>query len=277
MLLDLVAFGSLLVVTLLDPIPSLAGLPLAVVVGGFAYLTARELVGLLLPNRLESTESFATTYAVIIVGFMYFFRRNDSDLILLVITLALMMGSLMLAIAVIGCMSEKKARSFLQLLVVLFATSVLAGLFGHLAILPTVLPNSGILAAVILLSALWWRLSGARGERETANGEGRPPVRSSTVVAFVSSLLVGWVGVALAVGPLAKNSLLQTGFLRWLVTIAAVIGLVLWESSIRPALARNSQGQPQVVPFIKGRLLDRLVPLAFASTVLFYYYWTPRG
>lgn len=277
MILDFLAFGSLLIGVLIDRNAVLAGTPLLVIVGGMCYMCSRELMGLLFPKRLESMESFTSTLAVLIVGFLYFFLRNDSDFILLVITLALMMGSLMLAIALIGCLSERSARPVLQLLGGILAASTLAVLFGHVLILVTVTPNLAVPAAVIVASCIWWRFGGVREGRDAEPVRERPMVPFRRVVTFVSTFLIGCVGAALAGGPLAGHQLLTTaGSVGWLTALAGVVGFMLWEA-VRPTLARNAGEQPPVIPFIKGRLLDRMIPLLFISTVLCYYFWTPRG
>ena len=279
MALDIIAFGALLLATFLEGSSALAGTPLLVAGGGLCYLCTRELVALLFPNRLESTESFATSYALLVVGFVYFFLRNDSDFILLVITLALMMGSLMLAIALIGCLSERRWTTFLQLMGVTAATTVVAGLFAHLVILPTVVPHRGIIAAMALASWVWWRIEKARPTRDVADTESvlAPRSRSVVIFAFVSTFLIGLVGAALAGGSLKEgNTLIKSGSVGWLVALPGLQSVLVWEA-VRPALARDEEEGPCVIPFLRGRLIDRMVPLICISTVLFYYFWFPRG
>jgi len=278
--LDIIAFGGLILAIILDSNPTLAGGALLVVGGGLCYLCTRELVALLFPERLESAESFATNYALLVIGFAYFFRRNDSDFIQLVLTIALMMASLMLAIALIGCLSERRLRPFLQLVGITVATTVLAGMFAHLVLLPTVVPNQTILIAVIVASWVWWLLAQRRASAHAQQWIDEPttrlPSRALIAFAFVSTFLIGLIGAALAVSALGgSNVLLKSGRIAWLVAVPGFVSVLLWEA-VRPGLMRETE-EPLIIPFVRGRLLDRMIPLLFIATVLFYYFWSPRG
>ena len=100
---DALLFGLLLIAALVDSLfPWTHGAASLLVVGGATYWAAQELSEWLLRRAGWSQESLATSLALCLAGFLYFWFRNQSDLALLVLSIGLMMGSLMLAISVLA-------------------------------------------------------------------------------------------------------------------------------------------------------------------------------
>ena len=104
---DALLFGALLLAAALDSaFPITHGAVSLLVVGGATYWAAQELYEWLLRRVGWSQESLATSLSLCTAGFIYFWLRNQSDLALLALSIGLMMGSLMLAISVIGAFSS---------------------------------------------------------------------------------------------------------------------------------------------------------------------------
>ena len=105
MAFDALMWGLLLVAALVDgAVPATHGfISLAVVVGA-TYWAAQEL-GEFVTRRLGwSQESLATSLATCSAIFVYFVARNSTDFALLVLSIALMMGSLMVTISLLSAL-----------------------------------------------------------------------------------------------------------------------------------------------------------------------------
>ncbi len=105
MAFDALMWGLLLVAALVDgAVPATHGfISLAVVVGA-TYWASQEL-GEFVTRRLGwSQESLATSLATCSAIFVYFVARNSTDFALLVLSIALMMGSLMVTISLLSAL-----------------------------------------------------------------------------------------------------------------------------------------------------------------------------
>jgi hypothetical protein len=113
LLFDVILFGVLLIAAIVDRVlPQLAGAVSVVAVGAATYMAAQEWSDALQKRRAWTQEALSTAVALSVLGFIYFWWRNQSDLVLLVLSIGLMMASLMVAIATIAaCGSAIKELS----------------------------------------------------------------------------------------------------------------------------------------------------------------------
>jgi hypothetical protein len=103
LLFDVIVFGVLLIVALADgKFPQLAGAASVIAVLAATYLAAQEWSDALQRRRAWTQEALSTAVALSVLGFIYFWWRNESDLVLLLLSIGLMMASLMIAIATIA-------------------------------------------------------------------------------------------------------------------------------------------------------------------------------
>ena len=153
---DALLFGALLLAAALDSaFPLTHGAISLLVVGGATYWAAQELSEWLLRRVGWSQESLATSIALCTAGFIYFWVRNQSDLALLALSIGLMMGSLMLAISILGAFSGTFRQGKATPLVGWIVTTVLSLLLGGavgLAIL--VLGQSGMATLPLKIGGL---------------------------------------------------------------------------------------------------------------------------
>ena len=128
---DALLFGALLVAATIDSaFPATHGAATLLVVGGATYWAAQELAEWLVRRLGWSQESLATSLSLCTAGFLYFWMRNQSDLSLLVLSIALMMGSLMLAISVLAALSGTFREGRITPLAGWFATALLSLVLG---------------------------------------------------------------------------------------------------------------------------------------------------
>lgn len=164
-------FGALLVAALLDTLfPGLLhGIAGVLVVGVFSYVAAQEWCEKLGRRGLWNQESLATSLALCVGGFLYYWNRNGSDFVMVVLSIGLMMASLMIAIAFIAAVGaafrERSAQPILGLILTTFGALFL-GIAGGLLTLSTPL-----LLLVAALGLVAWKL------RESV----RPPGRAATL------------------------------------------------------------------------------------------------
>ena len=153
---DALLFGALLLAAALDSaFPFTHAAISLLVVGGATYWAAQELSEWLLRRAGWSQESLATSLSLCTAGFIYFWVRNQSDLALLVLSIGLMMGSLMLAISILGAFSgtfrQGKATPLFGWLATALLSLALGGAVG-LAIL--VLGQSGMATLPLKIGGL---------------------------------------------------------------------------------------------------------------------------
>lgn len=100
---DALFWGLLLLAAGLDSaIPASHGAVSLLLVVGATYWAAQELAESLTRRVGWSQEALATSVSTCTAIFLYFWLRNSSDLSLLVLSIALMMGSLMVAISLLA-------------------------------------------------------------------------------------------------------------------------------------------------------------------------------
>jgi phosphatidylglycerophosphate synthase len=108
LIFDIVLFGVLLLALLLDNVfpfsPQLHGSVTLLAVGLATYVAAQEMSEALDRRKWWAQESLATALAIATLAFVYYFKRNDSDLALLGLSIALMMTALMVLISVIAAL-----------------------------------------------------------------------------------------------------------------------------------------------------------------------------
>jgi hypothetical protein len=103
LLFDVIIFGVLLIAALMDgAYPQLAGAASMVAVLAATYVAAQEWSEALQKRRAWTQEALSTAIALSVLGFIYFWWRNESDLVLLILSIGLMMASLMVAIGTLA-------------------------------------------------------------------------------------------------------------------------------------------------------------------------------
>lgn len=162
MAFDGLMWGLLLVAALVDgAVPASHGFASLLVLCGATYWAAQEL-GEFLTRRVGwSQESLATSLAPCAALFVYFVGRNSSDFSLLLLSIALMMGSLMVAISLLAALSMLLREGRTIGITGWFATSVLSVCLGVAAGVAAILlglgqsfllPKIGVLVGAF---ALW--------------------------------------------------------------------------------------------------------------------------
>jgi hypothetical protein len=164
---DILLFGALLLGLALDNFfpfsPQLHGAATLLAVGLSAYVAAQDFAQSLDRRGVWTQESLATAVALSALGFLYYFGRNNSDFMLLALSVTLMMSSLMLLIGAVGTVSavwqEKNARPLFGFLLTVCGALGLGGLSGLLIIVLT-WQNVPVAAKVGLLAigAVLWKL-----------------------------------------------------------------------------------------------------------------------
>ena len=130
---DVLLFGALLLGGALDGfVSSTHGIASLMTVGAATYLAAQEASHTLEKRGAWTQESLWTSISLCTVGFIYYWWRNQSDGILLGLSIGLMLASLMLAIGLIsGVAASWRSRG--GALFGLFATFAGALVLGVLA------------------------------------------------------------------------------------------------------------------------------------------------
>lgn len=107
LLFDIFLFGALLVAAFADrQFPQLWGGASLIVVGVAAYIASQEWSDALMRRRRWTQESLSAALTLSTLGFIYYWWRNESDFSLLILSVALMMSSLMVAIATIAALGS---------------------------------------------------------------------------------------------------------------------------------------------------------------------------
>ncbi len=145
MAFDALMWGLLLVAALVDgAAPVTQGFVSLAVVVGATYWAAQELAEFLTRRLGWSQESLATSLATCSAIFVYFAARNSSDFSLLVLSIALMMGSLMITISFLSAVGMLVREGRPVGVVGWFTTSLLSLFLGIAA---------GVAAIVLGLSS----------------------------------------------------------------------------------------------------------------------------
>lgn len=137
---DLLLFGVLAVALALDAFfgAQLHGMATVLAVGLATYLAAQELSRGLTRRSWWTQESLATSVALSAAGFLYYWRRNDADVVLVALSLGFMMTSLMLliaAVAAVGAALHDKSAQPLAGWIATFAGALALGIAAGLLIL----------------------------------------------------------------------------------------------------------------------------------------------
>lgn len=184
---DVLLFGVLALALALDRIfPQLHGVATVFAVGLATYLAAQEMACGLARRPLWTQESLTTSVALSALGFLYYFGRNGSDIILVILSLAFMMTSLMMLIAIVAAIGAAwHGKSVAPLLgwIATFAGALVLGAFAGVLIL--VLTSDLPIALRFALFAVGFALAKMRAmSRRTANQTPTPHDTSSTRNAF---------------------------------------------------------------------------------------------
>lgn len=177
-LFDVLLFGLLAVAVLLDFfLPDVFhGVATAVIVAAITYSAAQDLAHGLTKRHVWSQESLATSVALCALGYLFYFGRNDADIILVVLSIGLMMASLMALIAIVACIGtawhERSASPLLGFIVTTVGALLLGLAAGLLVLLLTAPLTLPIRLGVVIVGAIAWKLRGLA--RKSA------PVLSST-------------------------------------------------------------------------------------------------
>ncbi len=152
-LFDVLLFGVLALALALDVVfAHLQGIATLFAVGLATYCAAQEMSRALSRRRWWTQESLATSVALSALGFLYYFGRNESDIILVALSLTFMMTSLMLLIAFVAAISaawHEKSGAPLLGWIMTFAGAVILGALAGMLVL--VLTSSAPLAVKIAL------------------------------------------------------------------------------------------------------------------------------
>lgn len=176
LLVDLLVFGALLLGALVDgAVPSTHGAASLLAVGGALYLAAQEVSAFLDRRQMWTQESLWTSLALCTAGLGYYWWRNQSDLALLALSIALMLSSLMVAIGLISGLGAvlRGHKGAISGLVASIVGALALGAVGGGAIIALGQPNSALPIAwkigVVALSFVLWK----------AREKARPPVQNT--------------------------------------------------------------------------------------------------
>ncbi|HEX8235523.1 MAG TPA: hypothetical protein VF600_06165 [Abditibacteriaceae bacterium] len=191
LLFDIVLFGALLLALLLDNVfpfsPQLHGAATLLAVGLATYVAAQEMSEALDRRKWWAQESLATALAIATLAFVYYFKRNDSDLALLGLSVALMMTALMVLISVIAALgtawNESSARPIGGLLATVLGALVLGQLSGLLVIVLSSEVSTALKAVILVVGAVLWKLRAVVLPPARNGAVGAPPGNQQTVPA----------------------------------------------------------------------------------------------
>jgi hypothetical protein len=262
-LFDIILFGALLVAAAVDQsFPQFAGALSVIAVGAATYVAAQDWSDALHRRRAWSQEALSTAVALSTLGFIYFWWRNQSDLVLLVLSIGLMMASLMVAIATIAAfgsaIKEMRVAPVGGWLLTIAGACSLGVMAGVLALF---LGGASTLFAKVLtlgVALFVWKA------REAIS----PP--APNVLQDPASL-----------GEMTKAAATKTAAVAATVAVHAAIG-----AAGRPIVKRIEDGAGDGRWFLlpqRGTLLDRFVPVLVLGALLFiaaqqvksFDLWTP--
>jgi hypothetical protein len=166
LIFDLLLFGALLLGLTLDNLfpfsPALHGVASLIAVGLAAYVAAQDFAHALDRRGAWTQESLATAVTLSSLGFLYYFGRNNSDFILLALSITLMMSALMLLIAAVGTVSamwqEKSGKPLAGFLFTVLGALGLGGLSGLLIIVWTGELPIALKFGLLVVGAVLWKL-----------------------------------------------------------------------------------------------------------------------
>lgn len=149
---DALLFGLLIVAAGLDSVfPGLHGVASLFIVGGATYWAAQELSDALLRRAGWTQESLSTSVALVCGGFVYYWWRNQSDLVLLVLSIGMMMSSLMVTISVIAAIGAAAREGQSTPVLGWVATMLGSGILGVLAGVVVLVLGDAVEGNILLL------------------------------------------------------------------------------------------------------------------------------
>jgi hypothetical protein len=181
---DALLFGALLLGGVLDGLlPATHGAASLVAVGAATYLAAQEASHALEKRGIWTQESLWSSLSLCLLGFIYYWWRNQSDLILLGLSISLMLASLMLAIGFISGLSAawRSGGTALGGLVVTMAGALLLGALAGALVLALSQPASilplALKLGLVAFSLVVWK----------AREKMRPPHENATPATLTSA------------------------------------------------------------------------------------------
>lgn len=205
-LFDTLLFGALLLGLALDAaIPAMQGTAFLLACGLSVYMAAQEWSEALARRRVWTQEPLATAVALSSGGFIYFYFRNESDFVILVLSIGLMMASLMVAIATMGAFSATFKQGSPAPLLGYLATAAGAFAIGTLAGIITLEAPVVAKLAVVAISFAVWKLREALAPPGAVNEASLPnasedktaaPGLTPTTVAVTTAVFVATGGAA---------------------------------------------------------------------------------
>ena len=179
-LFDGLLFGALLLGLGLDAaFPALRGTAFLVACGAAVYMAAQEWSEALARRRFWTQEQLATAVALSIGGFIYFYFRNESDFVILVLSIGLMMASLMVAIATMAAFGAAFKQLSPAPLLGYLATAAGGFAIGALAGLITLETPVMAKFAVLAISFALWKVREALappGQQIANASDGSAPI-----------------------------------------------------------------------------------------------------
>lgn len=157
-LFDIVLFGGLLIAAGIDAfVPAFAGAAMLIAVAAAVYVAAGELAHRLSKHGQWTQEALSTGIALSVLFFIYYWWRNASDLSLLTLSIVLMMTSLMLTIAIIGCLNAMWNQKKLNPLAGFVMTAVGGIILGAVAAPLTLGIGVGFKVLAIAIGGVIWK------------------------------------------------------------------------------------------------------------------------
>ena len=231
---DALMWGLLLVAALVDgTFPQSHGFASLLVLVGATYWAAQEL-GEFLTRRVGwSQESLATSLAPCAALFIYFIGRNSSDFSLLLLSIALMMGSLMVTISLLAAISMLVREGRSVGITGWIATSILSLCLGVAAGVAAILLGQDQISLILKIGAL----VGAFALWKTREMLSPPPINPHAALSVEN-------GAASA--PVRPALFPQRGTLLDRLIPVALLGVLLAFAVMRGTFSLGGLNQPAV-------------------------------
>lgn len=181
LIFDVIFFGVLLLTALVDgALPQTLGMATLIAIGCAVYVSTQEWCDFLWHRRQWTQEALSSAVALSALGFIYFWWNNQSDFVLLILSIGLMMASLMLAIALLAAfgtaIKEQSAHPISGLLLTVIGAAVF-GISG--GVLTLFLGSSATLLSQVLvigLGFLVWKVrETVRSPEKNIHASGEAP------------------------------------------------------------------------------------------------------
>lgn len=181
LIFDITFFGALLLAVLVDGVlPQTLGMASLIAIGCAVYASTQEWCDFLWHRRQWTQEALSSAVALSALGFIYFWWSNQSDFVLLILSIGLMMASLMLAIAILAAfgaaIKERSAHPVLGLLLTIIGAAFFGISGGVLALFLGTGATPLAQVLVIGLSFLIWKAREmARSPQKNIHASGEAP------------------------------------------------------------------------------------------------------